>query len=200
LERMPERLGNRHYHRLNDDYRPIHELCRMFLSYMSISEDVGTFAFRGFLLDMNVLFEQFVQKAFERILQRGAMRVEIQRPRKLSMNPAGPDIKPDVVVRERESVIVIADAKYKGDEGVPRNPDIYQVITYGTVLRCDCVFLLYPATELDSEHDLPIINSPIVVKSRRVDISSKDCISDVEAVARDIVAAGILAVAVCAAM
>ena len=200
VERMPERLGNRHYHRLNDDYRPIHELCRMFLSYMSISEDVGTFAFRGFLLDMNVLFEQFVQKAFERILQRGAMRVEIQRPRKLSMNPAGPDIKPDVVVRERESVIVIADAKYKGDEGVPRNPDIYQVITYGTVLRCDCVFLLYPATELDSEHDLPIINSPIVVKSRRVDISSKDCISDVEAVARDIVAAGILAVAVCAAM
>lgn len=201
LERIPERLnGNGHYHRLNDDYRPIHELCRMFLSCMSISEDVGAFAFRGFLLDMNLLFEQFVQKAFERTLQRGAMRVEIQRPRKLSLNPVAPDIKPDVVVRERESVVIIADAKYKRDEGGPRNPDIYQVITYGTVLRCDCVFLVYPATELDSEHDLPIINSPVVVKSRRVDISSKNCISDVEAVALEIVAAGIPATAVLAAM
>ncbi len=194
LERIPQRLNeNRHYHRLNDDYRPIHELCRMFLSCMTISEDVGKFAFRGFLLDMNVLFEEFVQKAFEKTLGRGAMRPEIQRPRKLSLNPVAPDMRPDVVVRERDAVVVIADAKYKRDEGGPRNPDIYQVITYGTVLRCDCVFLVYPATELDSEHEFHIINSPVIVKTRRVDISSRDCVNDVEAVAREIVADGICA-------
>jgi 5-methylcytosine-specific restriction enzyme subunit McrC len=160
LDRIPQRLnGNEHYHRLNDDYRPIHELCRMFLSHTTISEDVGSFAFRGFLLDMNRLFEEFVQKAFEKTLRRSAMRPEIQRPRKLSFNPFAPDMKPDVVVRERDAVVVVADAKYKRDEGGPRNPDIYQVITYGTVLRCDRVFLVYPATELDSEHDFPSLTA-----------------------------------------
>jgi 5-methylcytosine-specific restriction enzyme subunit McrC len=196
LEHRPQRLnGTGHYHRLNDDYRAIHELCRMFLFYLSISEHVGSFTFRGFLLDMNRLFEDFVQKAFERVLSWGVMRPDIQGPRNLSPNPVAPFMRPDVVVREGEAVVVVADAKYKRDEGGPRNPDIYQVITYGTVLQCDRVFLVYPATELDSEHDFPIINSPIVVKTRRVDISIGDCVSDVEAVAREIVADGVTAMA-----
>jgi hypothetical protein len=57
-----------------------------------------------------------------------------------------------------------------------------------------------PTTELDSEHDFPIINSPVVVKSRRVDISSRDGVSDVEAVAQEIVADGIAATVVLAAV
>lgn len=196
LEHAPQRLNeNRHYHRLNDDYRPIHELCRMFLSCMTISEDIGSFAFRGFLLDMNLLFEEFVQKAFEKRLNRGAMRVDIQRPHNLSVNRAAPLMRPDVVVRDGDAVVVVADAKYKRDEGGPRNPDIYQVITYGTVLQCDRVFLVYPSTELDREYDFPVINSPIVVKTRRVDISTQGCISDVEAAARKIVADGVTAIA-----
>jgi 5-methylcytosine-specific restriction endonuclease McrBC regulatory subunit McrC len=67
------------------------------------------------------------------------------------------------------------------------NSDIYQVIAYGTVLQCADVFLLYPQTELDSEHDIDIINSPIVVKTRRIDISSSDCVENAEAVAENIV-------------
>lgn len=199
VERASQPLnGNVHYHRLNDDYRPIHELCRLFLTCTSISEEVGEFAFRGFLLDMNVLFEDFVQKAFERILLRGTLRAEFQHPSKLSLNPVAPDMKPDVIIRGRDVVVVVVDAKYKRDEGGPRNPDIYQVVAYGTVLRCERVFLVYPATELDGEHDFPIINSPVVVKSRRVDISSKDCIADVEAVAREIVTDGLSATAIVA--
>jgi 5-methylcytosine-specific restriction enzyme subunit McrC len=195
LEHTPQRLnGSGHYHRLNDDYRPIHELCRLFLSCMSISKHVGSFSFRGFLLDMNSLFEEFVQKAFEKTLSRGPMRSDIQGQHNLSFNRAAPLMRPDVVVREGDAAVVVADAKYKTDESGPRNPDIYQVIAYGTVLRCNRVFLLYPATELDSEHDFPIINSPIVVKTRRVDISSEDSVNDVEAVAREIVTDSLAAI------
>ncbi|MGH9569082.1 MAG: hypothetical protein ACRD4F_05555, partial [Candidatus Angelobacter sp.] len=64
------------------------------------------------------------------------------------------------------------------------------------VLQCDRAFLVYPATEIDSEHDFPIINSTIVVKTRRVDISTQNCISDVETVAREIVADGVAAMRV----
>ena len=41
------------YHRLNDDYEPIHRLCRLFLEGASVSEELGEFGFRAFLLDMN---------------------------------------------------------------------------------------------------------------------------------------------------
>lgn len=189
LERSrPETATNMHYHRLNDDYRPIHQLCRMFLACSTISERVGTFAFKGFLLDMNLLYEQFVQKAFITVLRRGRLRVEIQKQRKLSLNPAAPDIRPDVTVRAGTDTVVVADAKYKKDEGGPRNPDIYQVITYGTVLQCSEVYLLYPQTELDHEIDMEVINSPIVVKSRRIDISSRRAVENTESLVKEIVA------------
>jgi hypothetical protein len=46
LSNRGQRLSiGRGYHRLNDDYRPIHELCRMFLRYSSISEGVGEIRF-----------------------------------------------------------------------------------------------------------------------------------------------------------
>lgn len=176
-----------HYHRLNDDYRPIHQLCRMFLASSTISERVGALGFRGFLLDMNQLFENFVQKAFENVSRRGALSAETQRPRPMSFNLVAPDIKPDITIRRQGKVEVVADAKYKKDEGGPRNPDIYQVIAYGTVLQCPEVFLLYPQTEIDSEHDFPIINSSIIVKTRRVDISSCDGVERTEALAHDII-------------
>jgi 5-methylcytosine-specific restriction enzyme subunit McrC len=48
-----------HYHRLNEDYRPIHQLCRLFLEGASLSEEAGVFSFRAFLIDMNKLFEKF---------------------------------------------------------------------------------------------------------------------------------------------
>jgi len=106
--------------------------------------------------------------------------------RRLSPNPVAPDIRPDVTVRDGAEVVVIVDAKYKKDEGGPRNPDIYQVITYGTVLRCRDVILLYPQTELVSERDIPIINSPILVKTHRIDISSREAVENAEALAKTV--------------
>jgi hypothetical protein len=81
---------------------------------------------------------------------------------------------------------VVADAKYKRDEGGPQNPDIYQAIAYGTVLQCPDVYLLYPKTEIDSERDIVVLNSPIVVKTRRVDISSSQAVENAESLAEAI--------------
>ena len=70
---------------------------------------------------------------------------------------------------------------------MPRNPDIYQVVTYGTVLKCPRTYLMYPHTELDTEHDFRILNSPITVHTRRINISTPDCVRAAETIARDIV-------------
>ena len=183
----PQTESIRHYHRLNEDYRPIHELCRLFLACSSVSERVGVFGFRGFLLDMNLLFEQFVEKAFQSALRRNRLLIEAQKERPLSQGSGTPSVIPDITVRRGGEVVIIADAKYKRDESGPQNSDIYQVIAYGTVLQCSHVYLLYPKTEIESERDIAVLNSPIVVKTRRVDISSPQAVEAAESLARDLI-------------
>jgi 5-methylcytosine-specific restriction enzyme subunit McrC len=183
----PQSLPNRHYHRLNDDYRPIHELCRLFAGCSSVSEHYGNVRFNGFLLDMNRLYEQFVQAAFINVSRRSKCRVAIQEPSALSVGLGSPKIKPDVTVWSAGGVAAVADAKYKKDFTAPQS-DIYQVITYGTVLNCPEVYLLYPQTEIDAEHDFPVLNSPIVVKTRQVDIAGPNAVTSAEALARNILA------------
>jgi 5-methylcytosine-specific restriction enzyme subunit McrC len=192
----PRALPHRHYHRLNDDYQPIHELCRLFAECSSVSEHFGSVRFNGFLLDMNRLFEQFVQRAFENVSRRGKRRVAIQEQCQLSVGINSPKIRPDVTVWSGDCVTAIADAKYKRDFAVPQNSDMYQVITYGTVLECPEVYLLYPQTEIDSERDFPVLNSPIVVKTRQVDIASPNAVAIAEALARSILVSGEPVVAV----
>jgi 5-methylcytosine-specific restriction enzyme subunit McrC len=125
----PQSLPNRHYHRLNDDYRPIHELCRLFAECSSVSEHFGSVRFNGFLLDMNRLYEQFVQRAFENVSQRSKQRIAVQEWHTLSPISRPPKFKPDVIVWSGDSVTAIADAKYKRDSAMPPNSDMYQVIT-----------------------------------------------------------------------
>lgn len=182
----PQSVPNRHYHRLNDDYRPIHELCRLFAECSSVSEHFGKVRFNGFLLDMNRLYEQFVQRAFENVSRRSKQRIAVQEWHTLSLISRPPMFRPDVIVWSGERVTAIADAKYKRDFAMPQNSDMYQVITYGTVLDCPDIYLLYPQTEIDAERDFPVFNSPIVVKTRRVDISSPQAVENAEALARGI--------------
>ena len=59
------------YNRQNDDYKPLHQLCRLFLDGASLSEDEGVFDFRTFLVDMNKLFEEFITQV---LLERVSIR------------------------------------------------------------------------------------------------------------------------------
>jgi 5-methylcytosine-specific restriction endonuclease McrBC regulatory subunit McrC len=148
---------------------------------------------------MNRLYEQFVQRAFENVSRRSKQRIAVQEWHTLSLFSPGPKFKPDVIVWSGDSVTAIADAKYKRDFAMPPNSDMYQVITYGTVLDCGEVYLLYPQTEIDFEREFPIANSPIVVKTRKVDIASPNAVASAEALARSILAFGDPVVAVGAA-
>lgn len=174
------------YNRLNDDYRPIHAMCRMFLASMSVSEKHGNFVFDGFLLNMNKLFECFVQQAFMTVLRRDVASAEVQLPRRFSSNPAAPNIRPDVVVRHGSEVQCIADAKYKRNE---TGADMYQVITYGTALNCPDTYLVYPARDAgsDIDEDFAVLNSAIIVRTRRIDISTPSCIANAEGAVRSMI-------------
>jgi 5-methylcytosine-specific restriction endonuclease McrBC regulatory subunit McrC len=140
---------------------------------------------------MNRLFEQFVQRAFDNASHRSEYRVVAQETYSLSIRSHLPKIRPDVTVWSGERVVAIADAKYKRDLAAPQNADVYQVITYGTVLDCPNVYLLYPQTEIDAERDFPVLNSPIVVKTRQVNVASRNAVECTEALAKSILLSSI---------
>jgi 5-methylcytosine-specific restriction enzyme subunit McrC len=173
-------FGGHHYHRLNEDYRPIHALCALFLATSSISEKPGQVPFKGFLLDMNKLFEKFVEQAFVNVASDLEVIVLPQRRERLSDGDYIARIQPDILVIRQGVVCRVVDAKYKRDYLGPENSDLFQVISYGTVLRCNETYLFYPETELSTDRRIHIRNSQIVVNMRRVAISGPECIWSAE--------------------
>ncbi len=175
---------NRHYHRLNEDYRLLHDFCRLFLEKASISEQGGRIRFRGFLLDMNQLFEQFVSTAFQVVGQASRLLVVSQSSAYLSLYPV--HIRPDITVRLGQRVVSIVDAKYKRRFDTYDNPDVYQMLAYATALNCPRTFLIFPASECEGEGPVEIVNSPVTIEIRRLDIKDPNCVAAAELVAKGI--------------
>jgi len=183
----PKALSGRAYNRMNDDYRLLHDLCRLFLANRAITEDAGDWRFRGFRLDMNELFERFVTEAFWSVAKSTCLTAHPQKEDRLSQPPSAPiRIRPDVTLCEGVRTAAVVDAKYKRTEDKLANHDLYQAIAYGTALQCNRVYLLYPATECDADATIQVRHSPIAIHVRRIDIGDPRCVSHVEQAARTI--------------
>lgn len=171
-------FDRRHYHRLNEDYELMHDLCRLFLDRASISEKRGRVRFRGFLLDMNELFEKFVTQAFVSVSRVTGFNVQAQKSRYMSEfeSDFSVAIRPDVTVHYRGDVVSIIDAKYKRTLGTFENHDFYQMLAYGTSLNCPRTYLFYPTTEYDVEGRIQIRNAPVTISVRRINIGDKRCV------------------------
>lgn len=182
--RQPDKLSlkQRHYHRLNEDYRFLHDLCRLFLDRGSISEAVGNVRFRGYLLDMNQLFESFITTAFQVVSKSSPLLVVRQATAYLSLYPL--HIRPDITIRKGDTTASVVDAKYKRSAQAYENHDFYQMLAYATALNCEHTFLIFPSTEYGHDGPVVIVNSPVTIEVRRVDIAHKNCVDEAERVAR----------------
>ncbi len=88
-----------------------------------------------------------------------------------------------------QRVVSIVDAKYKRRFNTYDNPDVYQMLAYATALDCPRTFLIFPATECEGEGPVEIVNSPVTIEIRRLDIKDRNCVAAAERVARDILGA-----------
>jgi 5-methylcytosine-specific restriction enzyme subunit McrC len=183
-------FDRRHYHRLNEDYRLIHGLCRLFLDGTSISEFSGSFRFSGFRLDMNELFEKFVTESFVRAAKNSRFTVRPQGSYLLSEQRSDFSftIVPDITIFDRGTVISIVDAKYKKTENGFANQDFYQVLSYGTGLNCARTYLFFPTTEYARDGQVVVTHSPVTINIRRVDITDSRCVELVERLAGQVLA------------
>lgn len=142
---------DRFYHRLNEDYRPLHALSRFFLDQAGPSHYVGDREMTPFLIDMARLFEMFVVEWLKEHAP-SAWRIESQ-----VQLPFGTErtrhLRPDIVVRDvnTREVLFILDTKYKVTEE-PSTPDINQMTTYAHLMKCKTAALIFP--------DLPTYSEP----------------------------------------
>jgi 5-methylcytosine-specific restriction enzyme subunit McrC len=131
------------YGRLNDDYAPMHALCRFFLENTGPLHADGERGMLPFLIDTARLFEQFVAAWLQRHLPP-TLALRAQEPHVLH-GRGRIEMSIDLVVRERSSgrTLAVLDTKYKGD-GSPANEDVYQAAFYALAKGCTNAFLLYP--------------------------------------------------------
>jgi 5-methylcytosine-specific restriction enzyme subunit McrC len=135
---------NRLYHRLNDDYAPMHGLCRFILEQAGPGIELGDRAFIPFELNMPQLFQSFVAEWLRANAPPG-MTVRSQYHAHIDAN-LEMKIYIDVVICDEhsQSPIAVLDTKYKANEQ-PSEADIYQIAFYARELSVDRGMLVYPS-------------------------------------------------------
>lgn len=131
------------YHRLNEDYRPIHALCRLILENLGPSHEIGQHQMLPFIVNMSRLFELFVA---EWLTANIDPRFTCQPQERVQLGDSGDLVfRIDIVVCDTATMhpLCVIDTKYKISDG-PSTADIAQAVTYATLKDCPDAILVYP--------------------------------------------------------
>lgn len=133
----------REYNRLNEDYRPLHAICRFFLDNTTPFHQLGNRTILPFLVDMARLYELFVAEWLKAHLSAN-FSLEYQEPINIGKML---QFKTDLVLYESGNITprYILDTKYKVPD-FPANSDISQVVTYAVSKDCCEAVLVYPTS------------------------------------------------------
>ena len=103
-------VDNRH----SRQYEPIINLCNLILSNSSLNlQGTGEVRFSSFLIDMNVLFEQFLFRILKARLDTKDVRIRLHPPHLHSDEQERTEIEPDIVIKKGRNHLLVIDAKYK---------------------------------------------------------------------------------------
>lgn len=141
---LPERIVHT---RLTRHYEPLLALAGLIRRSVTLSDQAGVVAASTFLLDMNALFERFMERALREEL-RGRLQVAGQERTHLDVE-SKVGMRPDLVFRDRAGeVVLVGDVKYKLiDDGFGRTADYYQLLAYCTRYGLDQGVLLYATVD-----------------------------------------------------
>jgi 5-methylcytosine-specific restriction enzyme subunit McrC len=129
--------------RLNQHCRPAERLARMVLAGSSLLDIAGSAGAGVFMIDMNRVFEEFVESRLRRYL---AGRLIVHGQWGDVLDAAGCiHIRPDLVFASgNKELRYVADSKYKVTaDGVGRESDYYQLLAYTTSLNLPEGLLVY---------------------------------------------------------
>lgn len=144
----PAECRHRRYSRLNDDYRPLHGLCRFFLESLGPGIERGNREVMPYTVNMAQLFESYVA---EWLKQKGpeAYRFGVQHALRL-VGTTAIEWNVDILVRDATTHLPVAvlDTKYKS-VGTPGAADIQQVVSYAVETGVSRAYLIYPTRDIE---------------------------------------------------
>jgi 5-methylcytosine-specific restriction enzyme subunit McrC len=171
------------FNRLNEDYRPIFSLAKMFYYNHQPGLRMGDDQTFTFLVPLNELFEYALYKHLKLVYQSENYNVSYQKPQ-IFLDPYHKKfkLKPDIVIKKDNNVICIVDAKYKNpiiqSEVKVSQADIYQVTAYALRYQCKRVFLIYPLFKgnedfdtLLAEYKIPHETGDITISIIQIDLN-----------------------------
>ena len=147
VEIAPKAVPEVRFDRLNGHYREVVALSRLVLRHSAYESGRGEVRASGFLMDMNVVFQEFVTQAL-----REALRVSDRVFREKTIDSLDKEdrveLRPDLTWWDGRSCLFVGDAKYKNLTGkrVP-NSDLYQLLAYVTALDLPGGLLIYAQGE-----------------------------------------------------
>jgi hypothetical protein len=132
--------------RLSDADRPLIDLCRLLADGLQPGESAGDVHAPGFLIDLERVFERYVERGLRAALPPGSLHVQIEFVYHDPVPAGQPALtgRPDFVIRSGGRIQCVLDAKWKALDGPPPAADVHQVLAYAAGLSCRDVRLVYP--------------------------------------------------------
>ena len=150
VELPPNDVPEVTFGRLNEHYRAVVGLSRLILRHSAFESKRGTVRATGFLMDMNVLFQEFMTVALRDAL---GVSERVFREWNIDTLDEGGEVKlkPDFTWWHGTDCLFVGDAKYKRieNESVP-NADLYQLLAYVTALDLPGGLLIYAQGEAET--------------------------------------------------
>ncbi len=149
VEYGPRGLPPVTFDRLNEHYRGVVGLSRLILRHSAFEAKRGEVRATGFLMDMNILFQEFVTVALRESLGVSE-RVFLEKSIPTLDEQGGVRLRPDLTWWDAKTCTFVGDAKYKtvSENGVP-SADLYQLLAYVTALDLPGGLLVYAEGEAD---------------------------------------------------
>ena len=153
VEFPPTRVSTVAFDRLTEHYRDVISLARLILGHGAFESGRGGVRASGFLMDMNIVFQEFLTQALREVL--GASPQSLRSDSELqgvTLDREGRvSLRPDLTWWDGPDCLFVGDAKYKNltGERVP-NADLYQMLSYATALGLPGGLLIYAQGEADT--------------------------------------------------
>jgi len=183
----PSDLPALHWNRLNEHFRIAGELALLVLKATSVEVASGASRGAGFVVDMNVVFEQFVRTALREELglrpsefpPGDRVRVRLDEDERVRLEP-------DLSWWNEASCLFVGDAKYKriSVKGI-NHPDLYQLLAYTVGLNLPAGLLVYAVGEAERVvHEVVHAGKHLHVTTMDLSGSPEDILRDVARIAR----------------
>ena len=181
------------YTRLDEHYRPAVELARLIIESSSLELFAGRVSGASFLINMNVVFEQFLYVALGEAL--GVGNDQWKRGKVLKLDEDGRiDLEPDLCwwspgyAGSGPRPRFVGDAKYKKlDAPGFKHADIYQMLAYSIAADLPSGLLIYAGGEdSDSEYRINHAGKVIEVATLNLTGTPEDILGEVDHLAERI--------------